>query len=431
MRDWNRRNWDVKTYGCLMKLRAIALGCVAAAGIVALLVLLLGPLAWWATPSKHLQGKDKTDARNGTRQVLLAAVGGTAALAGLVFTAQTFRVGRRGQLTDRYSKAIAQLASDKQTERLGGVYALEHIMSESARDHGAVVDMLAAFIRERRLLKVRVDGNGDRESATPADDVNSATETAEILDHVAADVQAALSVLGRRPRRPERHRVDLRHTDLTGADLEEAYFVNVSLEMSVLREANLARADLRGLMASHAVLQDANLCGARMQKSNLEGVIGHGASLCGAQLSDANLRYSGFTEADAEGANFERAGMDYAVFNNSIFNDCNMREVSFIGTKARRTSFVGGRLQKADLSKAQVQQSNFAGANLTGVKLNRASLEGAIFHDLGGSENVTAKGLTADQILGAFRDSVTVLPPDLRDLPSGLERTPLSRRNQA
>ncbi|MFI7492979.1 pentapeptide repeat-containing protein [Micromonospora echinaurantiaca] len=421
MRAWDRNVWVVKSHGRLTKLRSIALGCVAAVGIVALLVLLLGPLAWWATPSKHLQGKDKTDARNGTRQVLLTAVGGTAALVGLIFTAQTFRLGRRGQLADRYSKATAQLASDNQTERLGGIYALEHVMGESVRDHGAVVDMLAAFIRERRPLKVRVDDLAE-EGSVCADGDQAASGTAEVREQVPADVQAALTVLGRRPRRPERHRIDLRNTDLTGADLEGAYFVNVSVEMSLLREANLARADLRGLMANNAILQDANLRGARMQEADLEGVIGHGASLRGAQLNSATLRNSGFTEADAEGAKFEGAALDYAVFDNSIFNDCDMREASLIGTRARRASFVGGRLQKANLSKAHLQQSNFSDADLLGAKLDRAGLEGAIFHDVGVPDEVTVKGLTADQILSAFRDSATALPPDLRGLPPGLER---------
>jgi hypothetical protein len=43
----------------------------------------------------------------------------------------------------------AQLASENLTERLGGIYALEHLMLESERDHQTVVDVLAAFVRAR------------------------------------------------------------------------------------------------------------------------------------------------------------------------------------------------------------------------------------------------------------------------------------------
>ena len=123
---------------------------LGAVGLIEFLVLLLGPIAQWATPVAGLQGKDLADARNwnSTRQTLLATVGGTAVLMGLAFTARTYYLTRRGQLTDRYSTAISQLASDEITERLGGIYALEHILIESARDHDTIVEVFAAFIRE-------------------------------------------------------------------------------------------------------------------------------------------------------------------------------------------------------------------------------------------------------------------------------------------
>jgi hypothetical protein len=93
----------------------VPLATLAAAG---LLVLLLGPVAWWATPAKHLQGKDKADVRNATRQILLAAVGGMVLLIGAAFTARTFYLSRRGQFTDRYTKAIGQIASNSSPSAL-------------------------------------------------------------------------------------------------------------------------------------------------------------------------------------------------------------------------------------------------------------------------------------------------------------------------
>jgi hypothetical protein len=61
--------------------------------------------------AEHLTGKDKADARNATRQVLLAAVGGRAHRCRLR-RAHLLPVPPRA-LTERYAKAIAQLASDK------------------------------------------------------------------------------------------------------------------------------------------------------------------------------------------------------------------------------------------------------------------------------------------------------------------------------
>jgi hypothetical protein len=51
-------------------------------------------------------------------------------------------------VTERYTKAIEQLGSDKLDIRIGGIYALERIARDSARDHPTVIEVLAAFARE-------------------------------------------------------------------------------------------------------------------------------------------------------------------------------------------------------------------------------------------------------------------------------------------
>ena len=51
-------------------------------------------------------------------------------------------------MTDRYTKAIEQLGSDKLDVRIGGIYALERVARDSARDHPTVMEVLTAFIRE-------------------------------------------------------------------------------------------------------------------------------------------------------------------------------------------------------------------------------------------------------------------------------------------
>ena len=51
-------------------------------------------------------------------------------------------------MTDRYTKAIKRSALKKLDVRIGGVYALERIARDSARDHPTVMEVLGAFIRE-------------------------------------------------------------------------------------------------------------------------------------------------------------------------------------------------------------------------------------------------------------------------------------------
>ncbi|MDI6104846.1 pentapeptide repeat-containing protein [Actinoplanes sp. NEAU-A12] len=283
----------------------VPLAVLAAAGV---LVLLLGPVAWWATPAKHLQGKDKADARNATRQTLLAAVGGVGLLTGAAFTARTFYLTRRAQFTDRYTKAIAQLASEKLTERLGGIYALEHLMAESERDHPTVVEVLAAFIREHTRDM----------PAEPADD-KWATWA-----RPAADVQAALTVLGRRPTRDEPLPVDLSNARLRRAGLRGMRLPGVILQ----------NADLRGADLSHANLLGAELFRARLRHARLQAAI-----LRHARLSETDLSLADLGKASLQGARFTGADLTDAFLNEAHLDHAIMHK-----TKLDGAVLVGARL---------------------------------------------------------------------------------------
>ena len=58
------------------------------------------------------------------------------------------RVAEEGHLTDRFTKAIAHLGADNMAIRLGGIYALERIAKDSEKDHGPIMEVLTAFVRE-------------------------------------------------------------------------------------------------------------------------------------------------------------------------------------------------------------------------------------------------------------------------------------------
>lgn len=286
----------------------VLLSVVGGAGFLALL---LGPIALWATPAKGLQAKDLADAIGSTRQTLLAAVGGVGLLTGAAFTARTYYLSQRGQLTDRYTRAIGLLASDKLTERIGGVYALEHLMIESEREHETVVEVLAAFVRDQTPLPVSVEIPSDAEH----DHKVTAWGT-----RLRTDVQAALTVLGRRPRRPERADfVDLSRSDLSGADLrglnlDDVWFWRSSLRSAKLqggsfKGANFAFADLKEAGLSSAILQDACL-----YRTQLRGAVLLGADLQDADFTEALLQGAYLAEADLHNAVFEEARLEGADF---------------------------------------------------------------------------------------------------------------------
>jgi hypothetical protein len=242
-------------------------------------------LVWWLVPPllyRHT-GADaaaRLKAITDTRTALLAGLIGVGAL--LTFwlnsrvyriTARTLEVTEQGHITERYTKAIEQLGSDKLDVRLGGIYALERLAQDSPqRDHPTVVEVLGAFVRE-----------GSRRHGIPPPKQDMVDEAAENPDAGApgtdakprpgTDLQAALSMLGRLPQQP-----NLSRGDLTGAQVAGAQLGGANLSGAQLGGANLSGAELGGANLSGARLSGADLPGARLSGANLQG-----ARLGGAQ----------------------------------------------------------------------------------------------------------------------------------------------------
>jgi membrane protein implicated in regulation of membrane protease activity len=124
---------------------ACLLGLAALAGII---------LAVWKLPSllygdvTQASPDARLQAASGFRTALVAGLAGLAALGSLAMATRTYRLTQQGQITERYAKAIEQLGSDKLDVRLGGIYGLERIATDSERDHPTVVEVLSAFVRE-------------------------------------------------------------------------------------------------------------------------------------------------------------------------------------------------------------------------------------------------------------------------------------------
>jgi predicted polyphosphate/ATP-dependent NAD kinase len=100
--------------------------------------------------------KDKTIIQNGAYTNLVQALGGLVLSMTAWVGYQNFRVGEKNlkvsedkQVTERFSKSIEHLGSDKIDVRLGGIYALEQIAIDSAKYHWTIVEILSAFVRER------------------------------------------------------------------------------------------------------------------------------------------------------------------------------------------------------------------------------------------------------------------------------------------
>ena len=181
-------------------------------------------------------------------------------------------IAEQGLITDRLNKAVEQLGAEKTilkkggaemtipnlTVRLGAIFTLERISQDSLRDHIMVMEILSAYIRyasEKKTLKL------------------------DLNDH--SDVQAALSIIGRRSverieyeRNPDKngtqkpYQINLRNIKIRGADFKNARLSHIDFTNTTLHDANFDGAQLDHTDFSFADLTESTFNGARL--SNVE-----------------------------------------------------------------------------------------------------------------------------------------------------------------
>ncbi|MFI6005015.1 pentapeptide repeat-containing protein [Streptomyces sp. NPDC051366] len=248
------------------------------------------------------------------RTALLGIGAGSLAAVGIVYTHRTLHQNREGQVTDRYTRAITQIASEKRVEQLGGIYALERIMRDSERDHVTIVEVLAAFVREH----APAPGERTTPSAPQAAEWSGpgASQSTRVLRP--EPVEAALAVLLRRPQnRHETFHLNLTETDLRQAVLSEAPLGKANLTGAHMQKAQMRKAHLENALLGWARLEEANLeradlqeaflTGARLKKTNLKGANLRKANLFGAHLEETELQGATLDEADLFGADLRTA----------------------------------------------------------------------------------------------------------------------------
>lgn len=328
-------------------LLAIAVGFAV---LAALLFLLLRVLPDWIAKSDA----DVSSVRTG----VLAILAGTVAVFGAVYTAKTYALTRQGQLTDRFSRAVEQLGNTSLDVTLGGIYALARIARESPEDYRPVMEVLAAYVRERVAWQQRSDLR--RDGPQPAFQ-NWMGQPPANWPPIMPDtnVQAALTVLARPGVGPdvERFPLDLSKTDLRGAQLADAELEMANLMDAHLTDARLSKARLEGASLGRAELAGANLAEACLRGADLKD-----ACLDGVFALGADFRHRKLTETFWVGTSFINATLKDAHLQDAIFAGASLKGVEFRESLLYSTDFEGARLQGADLSKAHLEGSKFASA---------------------------------------------------------------------
>jgi uncharacterized protein YjbI with pentapeptide repeats len=349
---------------------------VDARAVLAIAVLAGVPLAallaaiwwlWWRLPRRQVHKLDiqipdpkaRADTEDNFRKTVGQALGGAAILIGAVAAYLQFTQQQRASeqqslrqvVSNQVSKGFEQLASDKLSMRLGGIYALEGVMNSSPEYHQPVLEALCAFVRDRT--------------------------TENVTFPRPTDVKAAVSVIGRRT--PGSGIVDLAASDIRGTNLSTAN----------LNGAQLNNADLTGTSLFTSDLTGANLRHAKLNGAQLDAAI-----LIGAQLNDADLTDAKLDNADLRGAALPRSNLQRADLRGAI-----LRAIEPDGS-----FWIEATLSESDLSDADLSGADLTGADLINTNLSGADLSGAVLSD--------ARNLTQEQLDKAC-GKPKALPPGL------------------
>jgi uncharacterized protein YjbI with pentapeptide repeats len=309
------------------------------AAVIGAVITLIAALVflWWWVPKKQADRlrmkirdpKARADVEDNFRKTLSQLLGGIAVLLGAGFAYNQSQLAAKASsellISQQTSKGFEQLGSNNIIVRLGGIYALEGVMNTSLAYHKPIVEALAAFVREKTPTKLIPTPDGvfigsDSPSPPP----------------LPTDVQAALTVLGRRIIQKNEGTISL------GAS---------NLHRAILFEANLARADLINATLTRANLFKANLIDAILVEADLRRAF----------LVDADLSFATLISATLIGAN-----LDHSTLRGANLSNVDLTSATLRGADLRNADLTSATLVGADLSNAIL-----TGATLTGVDLSK------------------------------------------------------------
>lgn len=285
------------------------------------------------------------------------------------------------QIPQRYAAAIEHLGDKQIDRRLEGIQTLRHIAKLVLRDHRAITKTLAAFVQEQASIYQR----------SPI--------ALQQPQPIAADIQAALTVIGRKPLVCRVMWRLIRHTDRQGeqqiniglTNLSKARLRHANLREANLYSTNLQQADLQQINLQSANLQSANLQACNLHKANLQAANLQNSNLEEATLDRANLQQANLYSANLRGANLYSANLQ-----ETSLQDANLQESNLYGANLRGAFLYGANLQETSLQRANLQAAFLPAANLQGANLYKANLQ-------------SVTGLT-DAQLSQAKLCMTVLP---------------------
>jgi uncharacterized protein YjbI with pentapeptide repeats len=346
---------------------------------------------------------------------------------------RTYRLNLAAQVTDTYTKAVAQLGHDQAPVRLGALYSLESLAQDNPQRRQIVVDVFCAYLRMPDT-PARQDGSGAAVSASPAfltDEQRDAAQELQVR-------QTAQRLLADHLHRPagisgeEAQGLEASagarfwpgiNLDLTGATLQELSLADASVVRAKFSGATFSgRAEFsRAAFTGDAWFDAATFAGAaEFEGATFSGRAGFRRAMLSGRAWFVQATFSG--DAGFDGATFASdAGFDGAT----VAGDAGFDGVTFSGNAG-----LGGATFSSDAWFGDAVFSGdawFTGATFSGgASFTDAEFGGSIVFDLarfdghaqfgGATFSGDARFTDVTFLNGASLDAVRILRLDDEEL---------------
>ena len=327
------------------------------------LIVYVGAL-WFApmilnpTARENLTPQQLIDAEHNARVLTMSAAGAVFVGLGLIYTARNYHLSRRGQIVDRFSRALEQLESDEPYVRIGAIRSLEQVMRDAPAHHNDVMEILLAYL-QRQSPVGRATSNEEPAGSSGGEQSQTA---------IGVDIQAALTTICRRPHYAEEVPLDFRNLNLRGAklvraNLARADFNGSDLALAQLRQVDLNNVSMNGCDLRSARISESRLDDARFDLANLERV----------WIVNCSARRSSFAGATLRGninnTDLREALLSGVVIEHAAFNDVNFRDARFDHGVTPAGEL---KLYVTHIGSVWFARCRFEGAELRGIDLSNA-----------------------------------------------------------
>lgn len=240
--------------------------------------------------------KARLDAETAARLALIQGIG-LIIITGY-FSWLNYRSNQKKQSNEDYYKALEHLKDENCFVCIDGINALEQYIKIEKQHTQKVINILAAYIRDR--------------SPRPLTPEN------QNLSRISTDIQEAMKVIAFSDRTyegSETHHIDLTRTDLRGLILPpKANLKGINFEQTYLQFAELPEADFRGARFRFTKFKETSAELANFEDTDISTSYWHGAKLKGANFKNAIC-----TEVHLEKADLEDVLFQGAILNRTSF----------------------------------------------------------------------------------------------------------------